>query len=111
MNTPKLMIIIPCYNEQEVLPLTAPLFLRKIDQLAEAGKIAKDSRILFVNDGSRDDTWNIIRDLADRDERYRGICPSRNVTASACSRGMFYGIVKRICRPCPPRALLLDSAP
>ena len=49
---PILYIVIPCYNEQEVLPMTAPLFLNKINELAAAGKISGDSRVLFVNDGS-----------------------------------------------------------
>ena len=78
MHLPKLFIVIPCYNEQEVLPLTAPLFLKKLDQLAETGKIDKGSSILFVNDGSRDATWQIIQDLAAADPRYKGICLSRN---------------------------------
>ena len=78
MSLPRLYIVIPCYNEQEVLPLTAPMFLKKLEQLTEAGKIAEDSRVLFVNDGSRDDTWEIIRKLAEQDARYRGICLSRN---------------------------------
>lgn len=76
--TPRLYIVIPCYNEQEVLPITAPMFLNKINQLAAAGKISEDSRVLFVNDGSRDDTWNIIKKLAAEDEHYIGICQSRN---------------------------------
>ena len=67
-KTPRLFIVIPCYNEQEVLPITAPLFLNKILSLAEAGKIAADSRVLFVNDGSRDRTWEIIRTLAGQDD-------------------------------------------
>ncbi|MEA5151208.1 MAG: glycosyltransferase family 2 protein [Oscillospiraceae bacterium] len=75
---PKLYIVIPCYNEQEVLPITAPMFLAKIDALAAAGKISGESRVLFVNDGSRDNTWEIISGLAKKDERYIGICQSRN---------------------------------
>ena len=75
---PKLMIVIPCYNEQEVLPITAPLFLKKIQDLAAAGKISDDSRVLFVNDGSRDRTWEIIRELAASDPHYMGISQSRN---------------------------------
>lgn len=75
---PKLYIVIPCYNEQEVLPITAPMFLDKIKTLAAAGKISEDSRVLFVNDGSRDDTWSIIKKLAEEDEHYIGICQSRN---------------------------------
>ena len=77
-QNPVLYIVIPCYNEQEVLPITAPLFLKKITDLAAAGKISGDSRVLFVNDGSRDATWDIIRELARADEHYLGICQSRN---------------------------------
>ena len=75
---PVLYIVIPCYNEQEVLPITAPLFLEKIQQLAKDGSISPDSRILFVNDGSKDKTWEIICDLAKRDPHYLGISQSRN---------------------------------
>ena len=77
-QNPVLYIVIPCYNEQEVLPITAPLFLKKITDLAAAGKISSDSRVLFVNDGSKDATWDIIRGLANADEHYLGICQSRN---------------------------------
>ena len=75
---PILYIVIPCYNEQEVLPITAPLFLQKIRDLSAAGKISPDSRILFVNDGSKDKTWEIIHTLAAADEHYLGISQSRN---------------------------------
>ena len=75
---PILYIVIPCYNEQEVLPITAPLFLQKINALAAAGKISPDSRVLFVNDGSKDLTWEIINELAASDVHYVGICQSRN---------------------------------
>ena len=51
MLLPKLFIVIPCYNEQEVLPLTAPLFLKKLDQLAEAGKINENSS-MFPSENS-----------------------------------------------------------
>ena len=75
---PILYIVITCYNEQEVLPITAPMFLQKINDLAAAGKISPDSRVLFVNDGSKDRTWGIINELASSDEHYVGICQSRN---------------------------------
>ena len=75
---PVLWIVIPCYNEEQVLPLTAPLFLRKLRQLEEDGKISRNSRILFVNDGSKDGTWEIIRKLAEEHEECIGICQSRN---------------------------------
>ena len=76
--TPILYIVIPCYNEEAVLPVTAPLFLNKVKELAAAGKISEESRVLFVNDGSRDDTWKIIKDLAKQDPHYLGISQSRN---------------------------------
>ena len=76
--TPRLIIVIPCYNEQEVLPITAPQFLAKLKELSAAGLITEDSRIMFVNDGSRDDTWDIITRLAGQDEHYIGIAQSRN---------------------------------
>lgn len=75
---PVLYIVIPCYNEEKVLPITAPMFLKKIQDLSAAGKIASNSRVLFVNDGSKDSTWNIIKGLAQQDEHYIGICQSRN---------------------------------
>ena len=75
---PVLYIVIPCYNEQEVLPITAPQFLAKLRQLIAAGKIAEESRVLFVNDGSKDRTWEIITELAKSDEHYLGVSQSRN---------------------------------
>ena len=78
MGNPILYIVIPCYNEEAVLPLTSGMFLKKIKDLAAAGRISDKSRILFVNDGSKDKTWDIIRSLAEADEHYRGVCLSRN---------------------------------
>ena len=75
---PILYIIIPCYNEESVLPITSSMFLDKINELVAAGKIADNSRILFVNDGSKDQTWEIIQELAEKDPHYIGICQSRN---------------------------------
>ena len=73
-----LYIIVPCYNEEAVLPITAPMFLTKINELAAVGKISPESRVMFVNDGSRDRTWEIISELARDDEHYIGISQSRN---------------------------------
>ena len=75
---PRLFIVIPCYNEEAVLPLTSGMFLNKINQLAAEGKISDESRVLFVNDGSKDKTWSIIEELAKSDEHYIGISQSRN---------------------------------
>ena len=78
MSRPILWIVIPCYNEEQVLPLTAPMFLQKLQDLAARGQISENSRVLFVNDGSADRTWEIIRELSEKDEHYLGICQSRN---------------------------------
>ena len=78
MKTPRLFIVIPCYNEEAVLPIIAPLFRDKLLSLTQQGKISPDSRVLFVNDGSKDNTWNLICQLAKEDEHYMGICLSRN---------------------------------
>jgi glycosyltransferase involved in cell wall biosynthesis len=61
---PILWIVVPCYNEEKVLPMTAPLFVKKIRKLAEDGKVSANSKVLFVNDGSKDRTWDIIREKA-----------------------------------------------
>lgn len=74
----KLYIIVPCYNEQEVLPITSKLFLEELIKLIEKNKIGDDSRILFVNDGSKDNTWEIIKALAKSDRHFIGISQSRN---------------------------------
>lgn len=75
---PVLYIVVPCYNEESVLPVTAPMLLKKIDELRDGGKIAHCSRVLFVNDGSKDHTWDIICSLAKENEVYSGISLSRN---------------------------------
>lgn len=73
-----LYVVIPCYNEEKVLPVTAPMFLEKIKSLRGGKRISERSRILFVDDGSRDRTWDIIKNLAESDEHYLGIRQSRN---------------------------------
>ena len=78
MNVPILYIVVPCYNEEEVLPITCKLFLEKITDLEVKGIISKKSRILFVNDGSKDSTWEIIKELSGKDEHFIGISQSRN---------------------------------
>lgn len=75
---PVLWIVIPCYNEEKVLPVTAPLFLKELKKLQEREKISNSSRILFVNDGSKDQTWNLIEKLSKENEHYIGISQSRN---------------------------------
>ena len=73
-----LYIVIPCYNEEEVLPVTSGLFFEELQLLIGKEKISPKSRILFVNDGSKDRTWEIIEELAKKDPHFIGICQSRN---------------------------------
>ena len=75
---PVLYIVIPCYNEEAVLPITAPTFKEKIESLASRGLISGESRVLFVNDGSKDKTWDIICDLSKSDPIFKGISLSCN---------------------------------
>ena len=75
----RLFCVIPCYNEQEVLPETSKRLEAKLKDLIAAGKISDDSRILFVNDGSKDDTWNMIKDLHEKNEIFQGINLSKNM--------------------------------
>ena len=72
IDKPILYIVIPCYNEEKVLPLTAPMFLNKIEQLADEEKIHQDSRVLFVNDGSKDKTWELIKKFAKENRHLQG---------------------------------------
>ena len=78
MSAPKLIIVIPCYCEEEVLPVTAPQFKAELEELTGKGLIASDSRILFVDDGSTDGTLKIITELSKEDSKYSGIRLSRN---------------------------------
>lgn len=75
---PCLYMIIPCYNEEKVLPITSSIFLNKMQELVNEGKVSEESRILFVNDGSRDRTWEIIKELSQKEKYIIGICQSRN---------------------------------
>ncbi len=77
-SNPCLYLIIPCYNEEKVLPVTAPMFLEKITNLIKNQKISSNSKIMFINDGSTDYTWDIISTLSDQDNHYIGISQSRN---------------------------------
>lgn len=75
---PILYIVVPCYNEEAVLPLTSCLFYDEIRHLKQEGKIAAESGVLFVDDGSKDRTWTIIEDLSKRDSVFSGLKLSRN---------------------------------
>ena len=75
---PILYIVVPCYNEEEVLPITSGMFLEKLRSLEREWKISPESRVLFVDDGSKDSTWQIICELAQKDRHFKGIQQSRN---------------------------------
>lgn len=77
-KTPILYIVVPCYNEEQVLPITSTLFVDKIQELAQKELISPDSRVLFVDDGSKDSTWEIISELAAQNPICKGIRQSRN---------------------------------
>ena len=74
----KLYLVVPCYNEEEVLPETSKRLKEKMEALIASEKISPDSRVVFVNDGSKDRTWELIRELHESDKLFRGICLSRN---------------------------------
>ena len=73
-----LYIVIPCYNEEKVLPITHKMFLDELNELIKKEKISADSKIVFVDDGSRDETWKIICDLSEQHGSIEGIQQSRN---------------------------------
>lgn len=73
-----LAIVVPCFNEQEVLPGTAKRLLALLDQLEATGRVADNSALYFVDDGSTDATWGIIQLLASKDSRVRGVKLSKN---------------------------------
>ena len=74
----KLYIVVPCYNEEEVLPITSKRLAEKLTELTERGMISPESRVLMVDDGSRDATWRLITELHERDARFCGAKLSRN---------------------------------
>lgn len=78
MSAPVLYLVVPCYNEQEVLSDTAEKLAHKLTQLIDAGKISERSRIAFVNDGSSDCTWEIIRAYTERSALFSGINLAHN---------------------------------
>lgn len=70
---PILYVVIPCYNEEDVLPITSTFFIDELEQLILLNKISNHSKILFVDDGSTDATWKVIEDLSKKSEKFVGI--------------------------------------
>ena len=75
----RLFCVIPCYNEQEVLPETSKRLQEKMETLIRKGKISEDSRVVFVNDGSKDNTWKLIQSLHEENPLFQGINLSKNM--------------------------------
>jgi len=73
-----LYLVVPCYNEQEVLPETSRRLREKMEFFISAGRISRESRILLVDDGSKDKTWQLIEELHQNDEMFSGVKLSRN---------------------------------
>ena len=78
MTSPILYIVIPCYNEQEALPITARRMTELLDDMAGKKLIAPDSRVTLVDDGSKDDTWKVISSLHEADGRFEGVKLAHN---------------------------------
>lgn len=77
-NETILYIIVPCYNETQVLPVSSSLFLEELTELISDGLVSQESRIMFVNDGSKDDTWELIKSFSQQNPYFVGISQSRN---------------------------------
>ena len=77
-QAPKLIVIVPCYNEEATLPVSSPLFADELAALVASGRVSDESRVLLVDDGSADGTWQVIAKLAADDPRFIGIRQSRN---------------------------------
>jgi glycosyltransferase involved in cell wall biosynthesis len=79
MNTPQLAILLPCYNEEEVLPLSIIRLIDQLDDFIDNELVSQDSYLCFINDGSRDQTWQLILNFVQKyPNRVKGICLSRN---------------------------------
>lgn len=90
MNT-VLNLVIPCYNEEKVLPITIKEIEDKMNQLIKDKKISKNSKVVFINDGSKDKTWQLISDIHEKNKMFVGICLSRNKGhQSALLAGLMY---------------------
>lgn len=75
---PQLTIVVPCYNEQDVLPISTPVFVGVIRDLVEKKLVSENSRVMFVDDGSRDETWRLISEFASKHDEVKGVRLSRN---------------------------------
>lgn len=89
MDKPVLWMVIPCYNEEEVLPETARRLKTELAGLVEKELISPDSRIAFIDDGSRDATWSLVRELYENDFVFPvSSCLATEVTRTRFWRGL-----------------------
>ena len=72
-NNPTLFIVVPCFNEQEALPESHSRLSQLMEEMIAAGAVSQQSRLLYVDDGSRDDTWEIINGLASENRRVAAV--------------------------------------
>ena len=84
MKKPVLYIVIACYNEEEVFPLTKGLFQKKIEDLSNKGKVSSESKIFLIDDGSKDKTWELIKEESKRNSYFLGISQSKNRGQQSC---------------------------
>lgn len=96
INLTTLYIVIPCYNEEAVIPETAKRLKEKYEALMASGMISEKSRILFINNGSHDKTWELIKELHEKDKVYSGLSLPKNC---GHQNGVLAGLmqVKDIC--------------
>ena len=74
MNVPPVLyIVVPCYNEQDALPQSHERLMKIVDEMIANGGISQDSKLLYVDDGSRDDTWKIVDRFAKESSRVAGV--------------------------------------
>lgn len=77
-SLPVLYVVVPCFNEEAVLPITMPKFWNQLEEMINDRLVSGNSKILYVNDGSMDSTWEIIREKSKENEHFLGISLSRN---------------------------------
>lgn len=90
-ESPILYMVIPCYNEEDVLPITFPMFQEQMSKMIAAKQVSADSKIMFVNDGSKDSTWKIINELSQENDIFCGLSLSRN---RGQQNAMFAGLME-----------------
>lgn len=90
-ESPILYMVIPCYNEEDALPITFPMFQEQMSKMIAAKQVSADSKIMFVNDGSKDSTWKIINELSQENDIFCGLSLSRN---RGQQNAMFAGLME-----------------